>query len=183
MVIIGCEAAFWVALLLGLFIRYVLRARRAGGAVLACVPLIDLVLLLDTIVNLRSGATPDITAGLAAVYIGVSVAFGPGIIRRMDARFAHRFAHAPPPPPRPRHGHERVRYEWQEFRKALLAWAVSCVPLLAGVPLAGGFTRAAPLLAWMARVTLVLLIWLIWPVSYSIWPGRPPPGRQEDTKA
>lgn len=174
MLIVGCEAAFWVALVLGLVVRYVLRWRRTGGVVLACVPLIDLVLLVATVLHLRGGATADVTDGLAAVYIGVSVAFGPGIVARMDARFAHRFGNAPPAPRPPRYGPERLRYEWQEFRKALLAWAVSCVLLLAGVALAGGFGRGAALLGWMARVTLVLLIWLIWPVSYMIWPSKPP---------
>jgi hypothetical protein len=54
--IIGCEAAFWAALLLGLTVRYALRSRRAGGAILACVPLIDVVLLVATILHLRGGA-------------------------------------------------------------------------------------------------------------------------------
>jgi hypothetical protein len=145
--------------------------RRTGAVVLACVPVIDVVLLIATILHLRSGATPNITDGLAAAYIGVSVVFGPSIIRRKDARFAHRFTRAPAPPRRPKYGKERARYEWQEFRKAILAWAISCVLLLAGTGTRRrGAARRAPLLSWIARVTLALLIWAIWPVTYILCP-------------
>jgi hypothetical protein len=179
--IIACETAFWLFLLLGLLLRYVARLRRTGALVLACVPLIDVVLLVATVLHLRSGASPDITDGLAAAYIGVSVAFGPSTLRRMDARFAHRFAQAPPPRRRPKYGKERARYEWQEFRKALLAWAISVVLLLAGTVLAGGVHQGAPLLGWIARVTLALLIWLIWPVTHTLWPNRPKAGQSDGT--
>jgi hypothetical protein len=171
--IIGCEVAFWMFLLLGLGMRYLARQRGLGAVLLACVPLIDLVLLVATGLHLRGGATADLTDGLAAAYIGVSVAFGPSIIHRMDARFAHRFAGGPPAPRPPRYGKERTRYEWREFGKASVAFAVSSVLLLAGFFLVGGMDRGAVLLAWIARLGMVLLIWLIWPVSYEIWPRKP----------
>ncbi len=87
---------------------------------LVCVPLIDLILLFATILHLRSGVTADETDGLAAAYIGVSVAFGPSMIRWADARFAHRFAGGPPVQRPPKRGGARARCGWQEFRKAAL---------------------------------------------------------------
>lgn len=45
--------------------------------------------------------------------------------------------------------------------------------LLGGFLLVGDLERGAALLAWIARLTFVLLIWLIWPVSYTLWPSRP----------
>lgn len=53
-VIVVCEIAFWVAIISGLALRYLARMPRAGLLVLALVPLIDLVLLIATAVNLRS---------------------------------------------------------------------------------------------------------------------------------
>jgi hypothetical protein len=176
--IIGCEIAFWIFLLLGLAVRYLARQRTLGTVILACVPLIDLVLLVATFLHLRGGAAPEITDGLAAAYIGVSVAFGPSIIRRIDARFAHRFAGGPLAPKPPKYGKERTRHEWQEFGKAVVAWVVSSALLLAGVALVGSIERGAVLLAWILRLLMVVLIWLIWPVSYEIWP-RKPKGKQE----
>jgi hypothetical protein len=171
--IVGCEIAFWVFLLLGLAVRYVARRPRLGALILVCVPLIDLVLLTATFLHLRSGATADIADGLAAAYIGVSVAFGPSIIRRMDTRFAHRFAGGPPAPRPPEYGRERTRYEWREFGRAAIAWAVSSALLLAGFVVVGGMEQGAVLLSWIAWLGMVLLIWLIWPVSYEIWPRKP----------
>lgn len=175
-IIAGCEIAFWVVLLAGLAARYLLRLRRLGAVLLVCVPLIDLVLLVATILHLRGGATADLTHGLAAAYIGVSVAFGPSTIRWADARFAHRFAGGPALTRPRRYGRARARYEWQEFRKALLAWSISCALLLGGVALVGDATQAGALLGWMGRLTFVLLIWLIWPVSYTLWPSKPKSG-------
>jgi hypothetical protein len=176
--IVGCEIAFWVFLLAGLAVRYLARMRRLGAVLLALVPLIDLFLLGATVIHLRSGAVADQTDGLAAAYVGFSVAFGPSLIRRMDARFAYRFAGGPRPPRPPRYGKGRASYEWQEFRKALLAWGISCVLLLGGFFLVGDVERAAALLGWIARLTFVLLIWLIWPVSYTLWPSKPKPDRR-----
>lgn len=173
-VIVGCEIGFWVLLLLGLAIRYLARRPRLGAAILVCVPLVDLLLLIVTVVHLRSGGGPDPTSGLAAAYIGASVAFGPGIVHRMDARFAHRYGGAPPAAGRPRYGAERARYEWQEFGKAALAFAIASVLLLAGVVLVGGFDRGQPLLAWIYQLAVVLAIWLLVALSYTLWPTRPP---------
>lgn len=171
--IVGCEIAFWVFLLAGLAVRYLARRPRPGALLLALVPAIDLFLLGATFIHLRSGAVADVTDGLAAAYIGFSVAFGPGLVRRMDARFAYRFAHGPKPPRPPRYGRERTSHEWQEFRKALVAWGISSALLLGGFVIVGDGQRGAALLAWIARLTLVLSIWLIWPVSYTLWPSKP----------
>jgi hypothetical protein len=70
---------------------------------------------------------------------------------------------------RPRgHGRARARHEWREFRGALLAWAIGCALLLGGVVLVGDATRAGELLGWIGRLTLVVLVWLIWPVIYTL---------------
>ena len=172
-VIVGCEVAFWILLLLGLAVRYLARRPRLGAALLVCVPLVDLLLLVVTVLYLRSGGTPDVTTGLAAAYIGVSVAFGPGIIARMDARFAHHYGGGPPVQKPPRYGVERARYEWSELRKAALAFVIASLLLLGGVALVGGFDRGQPLLSWIYKLALVLLIWFVVALSYRLWPAQP----------
>lgn len=93
--IIACEISFWVFLLLGLAARYLLGLRRVSAALLVCA-FIDLILPFATILHLRSGVTADETDGLAAAYIGVSVAFDPSMIHWADARITHQFAGGPP---------------------------------------------------------------------------------------
>ena len=164
-VVAGGEIAFWVVIAAGLVARYPLRARRTSVVLLASIPLIDVVVLVATVIDLGHGAKADFTHGLAAVYLGFSVVFGPGLIRWADARFAHRFAGGPPPPPKPS-GRERLRREWREFGKCLLACGLAAVLLLAAILVLGDTEQVAPLWGWLARLGLVAAIWL---VSGPVW--------------
>ncbi|MFB4310010.1 hypothetical protein [Actinomadura sp. GTD37] len=172
-VIAGCEIGFWVVLAAGLAARYPLRMRRTGAVLLLCVPLLDLVLLAATAADLRNGATAGVGHGLAAAYLGYSVAFGHSMVRWADERFAHRFAGGPPPRGRPEHGWARTRYEWREFGKAAVATAVACALLLAMIGLVGDAGRTEALHGWLGRLGVVLAIWSLWPITHTIWPSKP----------
>lgn len=174
LVIVGCEVGFWLVLGAGLVARYPLRLPRLGAALLVCVPLVDLVLLAATVLDLRRGAVAGWTHGLAAAYIGFSVAFGHSMVGWADTRFAHRFAGGPPPVRPPRYGRARTRHEWREFGRAALAWAVSCALLLAAIVAVGDADRTAALTGWLWRLSTVLAIWALWPVGYTLWPARDP---------
>lgn len=160
-VIVGCEIGFWAVLGAGLVARYPLRMRRLGAALLVCVPLVDLVLLVATVLDLRRGAVANVTHGLAAAYLGFSVAFGHSMVRWADQRFAHHFAGGPPPWRPPKRGPERVRYEWREWGKAVVAWLISCLLLGLAVLVVGDATRTAALVEWMGRLTTVVVIWFV----------------------
>lgn len=166
-IIVACEIAFWVVLLAGLAARYVLRRERLSTGLLVSVPLIDLVLLVATVLDLMGGATATGAHGLSAAYLGFSVAFGPSLVRWADVRVAHRFADGPPPAKPPKGGAARARYEWREFGKAALAWLIACGLLGLAILLIGDADRTEALLGWIARLTLVLAIWSIWPISYT----------------
>ncbi|CND94986.1 Uncharacterised protein [Mycobacterium tuberculosis] len=172
-VIAACEIGFWVVLAAGLLARYPLRLRRTGAVLLLCVPLLDLVLLAATAIDLRGGATAGTGHGLAAAYLGYSVVFGPGMVRWADERFAHRFAGGPPPRGRPRYGAARTRYEWREFGKAALATAIACALLAAMIVIVGDPDRTRALGAWAGRLGTVLAVWAVWPVSHTLWPAKP----------
>jgi hypothetical protein len=172
-IIVACEIGFWVVLAAGLVSRYLLGRRRLGGILLALAPVVDLVLLVATVIDLSHGTTATFAHGLAAAYIGFSVAFGHSVVRWADARFAHRFAGGPPPPRKPRHGSARSRYEWREFGKAVVAWAVSCGLLVAAIVIVGDTDRTEALNGWLLRLTIVLAIWSLWPITYTLRPARP----------
>ncbi|MEV6877315.1 hypothetical protein [Amycolatopsis sp. NPDC051128] len=158
-VIAAGEVGFWVVIAAGLAVRYVLRARRTSVVLLAMVPLIDVVVLVATVLDLAGGAKANFTHGLAAVYLGFSVVFGPGMVRWADGRFAHRFAGGPPPPPK-RRGRARLRHEWREFGKCLLACGLAAVVLLIAIFAIGTPEQVAPLWAWFPRLGTVSVIWL-----------------------
>jgi hypothetical protein len=172
-IIIACEIGFWIVLGSGLAARYLLRRRRLSTVLLVAAPVVDLVLLVATVIDLSRGEPAEFAHGLAAAYIGFSVAFGHSIIRWADQRFAHRFADGPPPWRPPRHGWERTRYEWREFGKAALAWAISCGLLVAAIAIVGDADRTESLEWWIVRLTIVLAIWSLWPITHTIWPSRP----------
>lgn len=159
-VIAGGEIAFWVFIAAGLVARYALRARRTSTVLLAAVPLVDVVVLVATVLDLAGGAKANFTHGLAAVYLGFSVAFGPGMVRWADVRFAHRFAGGPPPPPQ-RRGKEKLRHEWREFGKCVLACALAAGLLLAAILVIGTPEQVAPLWGWLPRLGTVTAIWLV----------------------
>jgi hypothetical protein len=175
-IIVACEIGFWLVLGGGLVARYLLRRRVLSTVLLVAAPLVDLVLLVATVIDLSRGAPAEFAHGLAAAYIGFSVAFGHSMIRWADQRFAHRFAGGPPPSRPPRHGRVRTRYEWREFGKAALAWAISCGLLVAAIVIVGDAERTEGLQGWIARLTIVLAIWSLWPITHTIWPAKPKTG-------
>ncbi|MBN8880821.1 MAG: hypothetical protein J0H73_00705 [Salana multivorans] len=73
--IVACEVGFWVAILSGLAVRYLLRRPRLGAGLLIAAPVIDVVLLVLVAIDLLRGGTASWEHGLAAIYIGFSVAF------------------------------------------------------------------------------------------------------------
>ena len=54
--IIGCEIGLWVLLGLGMVLRYLVRLRRTSIVVLAGIPLLDVVLVIATAIDLHRGA-------------------------------------------------------------------------------------------------------------------------------
>jgi hypothetical protein len=170
--ILACEIGFWVVLLAGLSVRYLLGLRRTGAALLAATPLVDLALLIFTVIHLRSGAEAEAAHGLAAVYLGVSIAFGHRMLRWADARFAYRFAGGPPPPRPPKAGPEHARQQRGLWFLHLLAFAIGSALLAGGALLAGDATGQNALLSWIPRWGVVLAIDFVWSLSYTLWPRR-----------
>jgi hypothetical protein len=159
--IIACEVGFWVLLASGLLSRYVLRRRRLSTALLAATPVVDIILFVATLVDLRRGAEPSVIHGLAAAYLWFSIAFGPSTIRWVDDRVAHRFFNGPPPWKPPKNGPARAAYEWREYRRGLVGFAAALVLLGAGVLVIGDWERASGFATWGGQLGVAMVVWLI----------------------
>ncbi|UQZ36425.1 hypothetical protein C2I18_24565 [Paenibacillus sp. PK3_47] len=170
--IIGCEIAFWVFVLAGLTSRYILRMKKLGAVLLYCTPLIDLVLIAASIIDLRNGATADFSHSLAAIYIGVSVAWGHRMIAWADARFAYRFAGGPRPPARPKYGAERGRYEWTGWLLHLLAFSIGVGLLYGMIAITGDAARTGTLQDTIRVWSIIVGIDAVISISYIIWPKQ-----------
>lgn len=174
--IVAAELAFWLMLLAGLVTRYGLGRSRLGLALLVATPFVDLVLLAVTTIDLRRGGEAALPHALAAVYIGVSVAWGHRMVRWADARFAHRFAGAPAPQRPPRAGRAHAARERREWFRHLHAWATGTSLLGLGILLVGDLDRTQALASVAALWTLILAIDFVISFSYTLFPRAPKPG-------
>lgn len=179
--IVLCEIGFWVLLAAGLALRYAAKMPRLGAAVLLCEPLLEVVLLVVTAVDLKNGADPDWKHGLAAVYIGFTVGLGHSTIRWVDAWVAHRFAGGPPPVKPPRYGMARAAHEWRVAGRWTVAAATALALLQAAVRYVGGDGDTASLRAWQEKMLFVIGINLVIAVGYTLFPKRGP-GREREAK-
>jgi hypothetical protein len=168
--IVVAEIAFWLTLVSGLATRYVLRRPRLGLALLAATPAIDLALLAATTVDLRRGGEAALPHALAAVYIGVSVAWGRRLVDWADVRFAHRFAGGPLPERPPRFGRAHAARQRREWLRHLTAWATGTAILGIGVLAVGDLDRTTALLNVAALWTFILAIDFAISFSYALWP-------------
>ncbi|MCZ7433691.1 hypothetical protein [Streptomyces sp. WMMC1477] len=181
--IIAAEIGFWILLALGLSLRYLARMPRAGLAVLLCEPLLELVLLVASALDLRDGGEPGWRHGLAAVYIGFTLTHGHYLVRWGDARFAHRFAGGPPPVKPPRYGRARALHEWKMSARAVGAAAIAAALLQGAIWFVGDGGDVDPLRMWQTRMAWVVVIALIIAASYTIWPKQPPRSARPDSGA
>ncbi|MBW7477630.1 hypothetical protein K0T92_23190 [Paenibacillus oenotherae] len=170
--IVAGEAAFWLFVIGGLFARYVLRKEKLGALLLLGTPVIDILLILFTVIDLRNGAAASVFHGLAAIYVGVTVAFGRGMIAWADARFLYMFAGGPKPAGKPRYGKERAKRERTGWYKHLLAWALGSALLLGMIVLVNHPEQTGPLQQMSLLWAGILLIDFAISFSYTLWPKQ-----------
>lgn len=178
--IIVCEVAFWVLLAAGLGLRYVARMPRTGAAVLLCEPLLELVLLVITAVDLKNGAEPDFKHGLAAVYIGFTATHGHYMVKWADGHVAHRFAGGPRPVKPPRYGMARAVHEWKMGARAIGGAAIAAALLQLAIWYVGDPSQSESLLGWQQRMGVVAGISLLIAVSYTVFPKRDKHGGRDE---
>ncbi|KPC82718.1 MULTISPECIES: hypothetical protein [Streptomyces] len=175
--IVLCEVGFWVLLAAGLALRYVARKPRLGAAVLLCEPLLEVVLLVVTAIDLKNGAEPGLRHGLAAVYIGFTVGLGHSTVKWVDARVAHRFAGGPPPVRPPKYGMARAAHEWRTAARWTVAAATAMALLQAAVWYVGGEGDTGSLEMWQRTMLWVIGINLVIAAGYTVFPKQEPGGR------
>ncbi|MCU8590461.1 hypothetical protein [Streptomyces sp. A13(2022)] len=184
--IIACEVGFWVLLALGLGARYLLRWRRTSVVLLLCEPVLELVLFAVTAWDLKNGAEPGWEHGLAALYIGYTVAYGHYTIRWLDGHAAHRLAGGPPPAKPPRYGMPRARHEGALWLRTLLAAAVAGALLQGAVWYVGDGGDASSLRSFQWTALRVAALHGVIALTYLLWPKKAPesePGPRPGTFA
>ncbi|MEU8763051.1 hypothetical protein [Streptomyces sp. NPDC048659] len=181
--IVVCEVGFWVLLAAGLAARYPLRMPRLGLALLLCEPLLEVLLLVVTAIDLKNGADPSWKHGLAALYIGYTVGHGHRTVTWLDGHAAHRFGGAPAPVGPPRYGRARARHEGRIWLGSVTGAAVASGLLLLAVWYVGDSGDTASLQGWIMTAWRAAGIHGLIALSYAVFPKkapapeRPEPGR------
>ena len=166
--ILACEVGFWVVLFAALAVRYLLVKERLSRALLLCLPLVDVLLLIFTAMDLRRGSTATFAHGLAAAYVGFTVAFGGMAVKWADAHFAHRFAAGPVPAKVPSHGWNAVRYDFNLWGRCIVACIITIALVEALVQFVGSGKATEPLLAWHKHAFGCIVLWFVFGPAWSL---------------
>lgn len=181
--IVSCEVAFWLVLIAGLSARYIFKRQKLSKALLCLVPWIDVILLIAVVLDLRSGAVATFAHGLAAAYIGFTVAFGKSTLAWVDRVFAHRFSDGPKPATPPTHGRELFLYELKWFGRCLLAVSVTIALSFAAIIAVNDPAKTAALNLWTKAPLITAALWFVFGPLWSVlfhWPApRPQAGRTQ----
>ena len=178
--IIACEIAFWLFIAAGLVLRYPLRRPRAGLVAFALTPVVDLVLLTLTTLDLRAGGEPSWVHTLAAFYIGFSLLFGHDLIRWADRQYRVRVLGEAVAKPEPSLRREAVSFVKAVGAVGLALVAVEVVIAVSGNPAAEALRQA--------RSTGALIL-LVWAISGPVWQlfspraAAPSPERERVTES
>lgn len=170
--IIGCEIGFWIFVLAGLFARYILKKKKIGAFFLICTPIVDLILLIATVIDLKNGATATTVHGIAAIYIGVSVAYGHKMISWADRQFAYRFANGNKPSKKKKYGMELAKKEREGWYRHLLAWLIGGVLIGAIILYIDNAQQTEAIFHLLQLWSVVLVIDLVISFSYTIFPKK-----------
>ncbi|MFJ7972134.1 hypothetical protein [Psychrobacillus sp. NPDC096389] len=167
--IIACEVGFWVVILLGLVTRYIFKKERLGLFFLALTPVIDLILLAITSIDLYNGATATLAHAIAAVYLGSSIAFGKSMIRWADENFRYYVQKEGTKPAR-KTGMDYARHSLKGTFQHLLAFIIGGGLLLLLIYFIDDPSRSEVLWGTLKLWGLVLGIDFVISISYFIWP-------------
>jgi len=169
--IVISEILFWVTIILGLFARYVLKRNKLGMVLLAATPLIDCILLATTSIDLYRGATASTVHAIAAVYIGVSLAFGKSMITWADNYFRY-YVTKQGAKPAKRYGTEHATHYFKSWIRHVFAFIIGAGILQLLILLIADAARTESLASVTQIWLIVLGIDLIIAISYFIWPRK-----------
>ena len=166
--IVGCEIAFWVLLFSGFAVRYVLGRKKLSSYILICVPLIDVFLLLFTAFDLNNGSNANFAHGLAAAYIGFTVAFGSTLIRWADKWFSYKFADGQPPSSEAKIGWALVIEDFTLWFRCIGAVAIVYVLIILMIEFVGDPTKTEALQIWFKIPFFTVFFWFVFGPLWSL---------------
>ncbi|MEK4854562.1 hypothetical protein NST04_32310 [Paenibacillus sp. FSL H7-0756] len=169
--IVTCEVLFWVVILAGFTARYIFKRPTLGLIFLAMTPVLDILLLMISGVDLSRGATATTAHALAAVYISISLIFGKSMIAWADERFRY-YVTKQGAKPAKRYGMDHARHYFKGWVKHLLSFVLAAGILYGLIIWIDDAARTEALSSILTVWSIVVGIDLIITVTYFIWPRQ-----------
>ncbi|MFK2826249.1 hypothetical protein QYG89_11290 [Bacillus sp. B190/17] len=170
-IIVVCEAAFWAVIIAGLTTRYLFKQKKLGLLLLALTPVIDLILIVITGIDLAGGATATQAHALAAVYIGVSISFGKSMIQWADERFLYHVVKQRPKPEK-KYGMDYAKHYFAGWLRHVAAYLIGATVLAGLIFWIEAPSRTEALSGMLKIWSLVLGIDLLIAMSNFVWPKK-----------
>jgi hypothetical protein len=159
--IVGCELAFWLLLVLALVVRYLLQRNQLSRALLFALPVVDILLLAFTALDLRAGTPATFAHGLATAYVGFTIAFGSVVVRWADQRFAYWFANGPTPVTTPTLRWPAVQYELALWLRCIVSSVITIALLIALIAYVDNEANTQELYAWFRIAFGSVILWFV----------------------
>ena len=150
-----------MVLLAALTARYLFNRGHLSRALLLTLPLLDLLLLVFTVLDLRDGTAATFAHGLAAAYVGFTVAFGRVAVMWADQRFAHQFAGGPKPKGPPNQRWSAVRHELGLWVRCIIAAVITMALLVAMIAFVDSEPRTEALREWFRVAVGMVIFWFV----------------------
>lgn len=167
--IILAEISYWIFILLGLVTRYIIKQEKLSIWLFGATPLIDLMLLIFTVFDLKNGTEATFAHALAAIYIGVSIAYGKQMIKWADIQFQYYFLKIDNRPAK-LFGIERGKKEMEGFFKHLIAYLIGGIFLVGMIYFLNNATNTENLMATWRIWSIILGIDFLISFSYILFP-------------
>ncbi|MGE6513424.1 hypothetical protein [Lysinibacillus sphaericus] len=169
--IITAEIAFWIVIIVGLICRYVFKKPKLSLFFFALTPVIDLLLVLLTVMDLKAGTPASTAHGVAAIYIGVSIAYGKTMIAWADIKFQQWFLKVLIQKEK-LSGMAKAKHEMTMLGRHIVAYIIGAGLLYAMTLFIGSNTDTSSLVQVMKVWGIVLAIDAVISFSYVIFPSK-----------
>lgn len=169
--IIACEIGFWIFVLAGLGARYILKNKKLGIFLLICTPIVDFILLIVTVVDLKNGAVATALHGIAAIYIAISIVFGHQMIKWADGHFSYRFGNGKKTD-KLKYGKVHARQKREGWYRHLLSLLIGGGILMSIILYINNYPQTEALVRTMLLWSLIVVIDFIISFSYTLFPKK-----------
>ncbi len=169
--IVACEISFWIFIIAGLIARYIFNRKTAGLFLLAMIPIVDLVLIVVTSIDIYRGAEITLAHSIAPIYLAVSLVYGKTMINWADERFLYYVKQEGPKPIR-RIGMDFAKHSMKGSLQHVLAYIIGGTLLLFMIFYIGDSSKTEILWATLRLWGIIVLIDNAISITYFIWPRK-----------